>query len=151
MDEVDTMILAALRRDARLPVAELARDVGVSRATAHERLKRLQAQGVLLGTTTRIDPAKIGLPLRAFLFVRLDTSETRDQREVAGAIAQLTGVEKVHVITGEHDFLVEVLAKDMDAVGRLILDEIRAISGVSGTQSSIAFWSVEGVGPMRRA
>ncbi len=146
MDSVDRKILAALKRDARLPVAELGRLAGVSRATAHERLKRLQADGILLGTTARIDPAALGKPLRAFLFVQWRATEAGDQREVAGAIAALPGVEKVHVITGEHDFLVEVVAKDMDAIGRLIIENIRGIPGVSGTQSSIAFWSMEGVG-----
>ncbi len=145
MDSVDKKILAALKGDARLPVAELARIADVSRATAHERLKRLQTDGVLLGTTTRVDPAALGKPLRAFLFVQWH-ADAGDQREVASAIAALPGVEKVHVVTGEHDFLVEVVAKDMDAIGRLIIENIRGIPGVSGTKSSIAFWSMEGVG-----
>ncbi len=145
MDSVDRAILSALRQDARLPVAELGRLAGVSRATAHERMKRLQSEGILLGTTTRVDPAALGKPLRAFLFVNWH-ADAGDQREVASAIAALSGVEKVHVVTGQHDFLVEVVAKDMDAIGRLIIENIRSIPGVSGTESSMAFWSMEGVG-----
>ncbi len=148
MDVVDRAILDALRLDARMSVADLGRRAGVSRATAHERLRRLREDGVLLGTTARIDAAAMGLPLRAFLFVNWRAEEAGDQREVAKAIGALHGVEKVHVITGEHDFLVEVVAKDMDAVGRLIIEQIRAIPGVSGTQSSIAFWSLDGVGAL---
>lgn len=146
MDGVDKKILAALRDDARLAVAELARIAGVSRATAHERLKRLQADGVVLGTTVRVDPAALGRPLRAFLFVKWQAQEAGDQREVGAAIAELPGVEHVHIVTGQHDFLVEVVAKDMDEIGRLIIERIRAIPGVQGTESSIAFWSMAGVG-----
>jgi Lrp/AsnC family leucine-responsive transcriptional regulator len=148
MDAIDRKILQVLRADARTSVAELARLAGVSRVTAHDRLKRLQSDGILLGTTIRVDPAAVGKPLRAFLFVTWQAADVEDQREVAAAIAELSGVVNVHIVTGKHDFLVEVVAKDMDAVGRLIIEQMRAIPGVSGTESSIAFWSIEGTGAL---
>lgn len=144
MDALDEAMVKILRKDARLPVAELARQMGVSRATAHERLRRRLEDGSIQRTTIRLDPKAVGKPLRAFLFVAWQATADDDQRRVGRAIAALDGVERVHVITGPHDFLVEVLAEDMEAVGALIIDRIRAIPGVQGTQSSIAFWSLEG-------
>ncbi len=145
MDALDRAILVALREDARLPVAELARRVGTSRATAHDRLKRLQDRGVILGATIRLDPAALGHPLRGFLMVGW-RAEHQDQRAVARSIATIPGVERVHIITGPHDFLVEVMAPDMDAVGRIIIERIRSIPGVGATETLLSFWSFDGPG-----
>ncbi len=146
MDEVDTAILRVLREEARTPVAEVARRVGVTRATVHERLKRLTEAGILQGTTVRLDPAALGLALRAFILVQWRSDAGPDQREVAQSIARIPGVERVHNVTGTHDFLVEALARDMDSVGRLIVERMRAIPGVGPSETMIAFWSYEGQG-----
>ncbi len=145
MDELDRRILGLLRRDARLPVTELARQAGTSRATLHERLKRLQAT-VIRSSTVILDPAALGRPLRAFLLVGWRAERNDDQRGVAQAIAAIPGVERVHITTGQHDFLVEVVARDMDEVGRLIIERIRALPGVGGTETVLTFWTFEGAG-----
>ncbi len=145
MDELDRKIIGLLRRDARLPVAELARRAGTSRATLHERLRRLQ-ETVITGSTVVLDPAALGRPLRAFLLVGWRAERNDDQRGVARAIAAIPGVERVHITTGQHDFLVEVVARDMDEVGRLIIERIRALPGVGGTETVLTFWTFEGVG-----
>lgn len=146
MDDLDRKLIGILRTDARVPTAELARRVGVSRATAHERVKRLWADGVLKGTYTVLDPAALGRPLRAIVLVSWRSDEEGDQREVARAIAQTPDVDRVHVVTGRWDFLVEVLAKDMDEVGRIILERIRRLPGVGSTETLLTFWSFDGMG-----
>lgn len=146
MDDLDRKILSVLREEARTPIAEVARQVGVARATVHERLNRLEASGIVKGARLELDPAALGRPLRAFILVGWQAATETHQREVARRIAGLEGVARVHNVTGQRDFLVEVLGRDMDDVGRLIIERIRAIDGVGGTETLIAFWTFEGEG-----
>lgn len=146
VDAVDRRLLEAIRNDARRSVADLAQAAGVSRATAHERLKRLRENGVIKGTRTLLDPEALGHPLRAILLVHLMPDAAGDQREIAGQIAAIPDVDRVHVVTGRYDFLVEVLAKDMDEIGQVILERIRTLDGVGNTESLICFWSFDGPG-----
>ncbi len=145
MDELDRRIIELLRQDARLPVAELARRAQTSRATLHERLKRLQST-VIRGSTVVLDPAALGRPLRAFLLISWRAERNDDQRSVARQIAAIAGIERVHITSGQHDFLVEVVARDMDEVGRLIIERIRALPGVGGTETVLTFWTFDGAG-----
>lgn len=146
MDELDKKILAAVRADARLPVAELARRIGTSRATAHERYKRLNETGVIRGSYTVMDPKALGRPLRAILLVHLVPDVKSDQRAIAKEIAQIPDVDRVHIVSGRYDFIVEVLAKDMDEIGSIILERIRTIDGVGNTETILCFWSLDGPG-----
>lgn len=146
MDETDRHILQLLRKDARLPTAEVARMVGVSRATAHERIKRMQTSGIIKGSYAVMDPVKLGRPLRAILLVHLVPDAMSDQRAIAKQIAQIPDVDRVHIVTGRYDFVVEVLAKDMDEIGSIILERIRTIDGVGNTETMLCFWSLDGPG-----
>ena len=146
MDPTDRRILDLLRRDARIPTAQVARAIGVSRATAHERIKRLHETGVITGSQVTVDPAALGRPLRAILLVHLVPDAASDQRTIAKQIAGIPDVDRVHIVTGRYDFVVEVLAKDMDEIGSIILERIRTIDGVGNTETMLCFWSLDGPG-----
>ena len=146
LDELDKEILKVLQGDARMPLAEVARKVDVARATVHQRVKRLEQAGVIRGATLELDPGALGRPLRAFILIGWRAEASTDQRAVAREIAAIDGVVRVHNVTGQKDFLVEVLGKDMDEVGRLIIERIRPLPGVGGTETLMAFWTFEGAG-----
>ena len=146
MDGTDRRILDLLRRDARLPTAEVARQVHVSRATAHERIKRLHETGIIRGSHVVMDPAALGRPLRAILLVHLVPDIRSDQRTIGKQIAEIPDVDRVHIVSGRYDFVVEVLAKDMDEIGSIILERIRTIEGVGNTETMLCFWSMDGPG-----
>ena len=69
MDDIDCAILAELQANARIPFAELGRRVGLSTPAAIERVRRLEEREVIVGYRTLVDPAKVGLPVRAFVKV----------------------------------------------------------------------------------
>ena len=85
MDATDRAILDVLRADARVSVRELAAQVGVSRASAYSRLKRLQDTGVIRGFTVDIDPAALGLGLPAYVHVRIKQNSWKTFRQRAWA------------------------------------------------------------------
>lgn len=146
MDELDRRILKLLREDGRRPIAEIAREADVARATVHQRLDRLEERGVVAGASLDLDPEALGYPLRAFVFVEWRADRDRDQRNVAQQLAQVQGVARIHVVTGSEDFLVEALAPDMDHLGETIIEDLREVEGVGDTETRLAFWTYEGPG-----
>lgn len=152
MDELDRRILELLREDARRPIAEIAREADVARATVHQRLDGLQERGIVAGTSLDLDPEALGYPLRAFIFVEWRAERERDQRIVARQLAEVPGVDRVHIVTGSQDFLVEALASGMDELGETIIEELRAVDAVGDTETRLTFWTVEGPGvPLEEA
>ncbi len=147
LDELDRSILQVLVEDARTSTAEVARRVGAARATVHHRIQRLEEQGVIEGATLMLDHGRLGKPLHAFIRTAWVAESEADQRAVARRIAEVPGVVRVHIVTGGRDFLVEVRAEDMEDVGTTIIDELRGISGVGDTETTMVFWSYDGTVP----
>ena len=113
LDDFDRKIIAALRRDGRMPVTTLAERVGLSKTPCQVRLKRLVETGVIRGFTALIDGAKIGLDHIAFTEVKL--SDTRDKalQEFNAAVQQIPEIEECHMIASSFDYLLKVRTSDI--------------------------------------
>ncbi|HEX7127941.1 MAG TPA: Lrp/AsnC family transcriptional regulator [Thermodesulfobacteriota bacterium] len=137
VDEVDEAILRVLRRNARLSQEQIGHEINLSRPAVHERMRRLEARGVIHGYTVRVDWAALGLPFAAFVAVK---TEGRKYTEVERAILDLEGrdaeVEESHTLVGEWCLLVKVRAASSPALQRL-LDRIREVPGVKTTRTTI--------------
>jgi Lrp/AsnC family transcriptional regulator, leucine-responsive regulatory protein len=132
-DVFDQRILAALSRNARASNLELEGEVKLSHSAISRRIARLEAAGVIEGYGARINAAKLGLTVRAFVGV------TRDPALSAEALAQslstIPGVKVSYIVTGEQDVFLEVLAKDLQDFANLMLTRVQAIVGVSTTRT----------------
>jgi DNA-binding Lrp family transcriptional regulator len=133
LDDLDHRLIHALRDDARLPTATLARRLGVSRGTVQNRIDRLVAGGVLLGFTVRLraDVERVGV--RAITSVEVRAA---DMRVVIGALKGLPDVVRIHSTNGRWDLVLEIAAPDLSTLDRTLHD-IRAIRGVSLSETSI--------------
>lgn len=127
-DETDLEILNILQQNARTSNAEVARRLGMAPSAILERVRKLEARGLLRGYEARINPEAIGLPLLAFVFVRSDapTGET----DLGERLARVEGVQEVHHIAGEDCFLVKVRTADAKSLGRLLRDGIGGLGSV---------------------
>ncbi|MFI6344503.1 Lrp/AsnC family transcriptional regulator [Streptomyces sp. NPDC050560] len=112
MDETDRGILVELDGDPRVPMAELARRVGVSVPTARDRVRRLTESGVIRGFRLDVDPAALGYPVAAFVRIRPGPGQLPRIIELARRLPQ---VSECHRITGEDCFLLKVHAPDVGA------------------------------------
>ncbi len=132
LDDIDHRLLAELRHDGRASLQVLAERVGVARATAYSRVRRLEADGVITGYRAEIDPAKVdrGLAALILLSVRQDSFKTLPNR-----LAAVSGVEWVAMTTGEHDFVLFVRTKDPANLRDVVLGEIQTIADVVSTQT----------------
>ena len=143
LDAVDRRIVAALGRDARLSVRQLAEQVHISRSAAHARLTRLVDEGVITGFHAAVDREKLGLSLTALVIVKVDT----DWPTVSEALAALPFVEKAQALGGDVDILLTVNAPDHDALSETILRRIHTMPGVASTRSYIVLDEKAGTPP----
>lgn len=133
MDDVDQHLLARLRENARAPVAELARSLGLSRTTVQSRLARLERTGVVSGYSVRLSEAAERGLIHAFVML---TVEPKQASAVTAAMRRLAGVRRLQSVSGPFDMIAAVEAPSVERMDALI-DEIGAISGVERTNSSI--------------
>ena len=108
LDEKDLAILGILRNDSRRSTKAIAAELDMPRATVHERIKRMVEKGVIRGFTVKLDHAKMGKPITAFILISFLPEPTISQRNLAQDIATMEGVQEVHLISGEYDILAKV-------------------------------------------
>ncbi|WP_334194565.1 Lrp/AsnC family transcriptional regulator [Pararhodobacter sp.] len=106
LDRLDIAILEALQDNARTPLSEIGRRIGLSQPAISERVKRLEERGIIAGYAARLDPAALGLGMMAI--IRLKTTHEHIQPALR-AFAQMPPVIEVHRLTGEDCFLLKVL------------------------------------------
>lgn len=131
-DEVDRAILAALVEDGRLPVNELARKVGVSRATAYARFEALQASGVIRAFRADVDPVALGGTIAAMVLVNVEQGSWREVRE---QLVELPGFEYMAATSGSFDFVVIVRVADVAALRDVVLYRLHQSPAVRSTQT----------------
>jgi Lrp/AsnC family transcriptional regulator, leucine-responsive regulatory protein len=117
-DQIDRDILSLLERDARVSFKELAEKVGLSANAVAERVRKLHGQGAIQGFTAVVDPVAVGLPLRALIEVKMESSTTAAQFEARAAATP--GVVRALVTTGKYDWVLEVVARDQADLQRVI-------------------------------
>lgn len=133
MDDLDQQLIALLRQDARLSVADLAHKLQVSRGTVTNRLRKLEDTQVIVGYTVRLKPEAQTERIRAWMGVLVEGNRTRE------VIANLMGepsVASLHDTNGRWDLLAELEVGSMAELSQA-LERIRLLSGIRGTETSI--------------
>lgn len=133
MDDLDQHLLARLRDNARAPVAELARALGLSRTTIQSRLARLERTGVIAGYAVRLSQAREAALIHAFVML---TVEPKQASAVTAALRRLSGVRRLQSVSGPFDMIATVEAANVSEMDGLI-DEIGALKGVERTNSCL--------------
>ena len=141
MDDVDLVLLRALQRDARQPIAELARQLRLASSAVFARVRKLEDAGVISGYHARLDARSFDRGLLAFVYVR--TNERPNEIRAADALAALPDVLEVHHIAGEDCYLVKVRTRDAEALGRLIRMELGSVEGLVATRTTIVFETIK--------
>ena len=139
MDTTDRKLLALLRHDARTPVIELARQLGVSRATVQNRMRRLESDGVIRGYTVAIGTDSRKPTVRALMSICTDNAA---EASVIEALRGNPNVSVVHHTTGRWDLIAEINADSLSAFNRIV-GTLRLITGVSATETNILLDSYE--------
>ena len=139
LDEVDLRILRMLQEDARTPFSRVAKEVGVSEATVHMRVKRLKELGVLRGFQALVDPSSVGKGLTAITLIKADPMK---YAEILEKLKSIPDVYEVYDVTGEYDAVVKLRSGNREELASLI-DDIGRIPGVSATLTMIVLKTVK--------
>ena len=138
LSATDRAIIEILQREGRSTYADIGARVGVSATAAHERIKKLEARGVITGYQAAIDPALVGAGVRAFIFVSQVAGPRGTLEEL---FADMPWVQECHHVAGEETLLLKVRAQSMPALEHLVW-EIRALDSVERTRTVVVLATV---------
>jgi len=136
IDGIDKIILNQLMIDARTPILSIAREIGISGAAIHQRLRKLEASGLIKGSKFIINPKVLGFKTLAFVGIFLENSS-----KYKDAIKRLTEINEViesHYTTGNYAIFVKILCKDNEHLMQVLNHEIQQIKGVARTETFIS-------------
>ena len=115
LDLIDRKIVAALMQDATQPIGRIADQVGLSQTPCWKRIQKLEANGVLTGRVAIADPAKLGLGLTVFAGVEAPDHSPEWRAGFERALAAMPEVREVYRMAGIYDYLLQVIARDIEA------------------------------------
>lgn len=141
LDDTDRRILELVQRDASLAQAEIAKRVGLSTAAVHERVKKLEAAGVIRRWTALVDPAAVRAQVCAFVEVFFE--HPRYEKGFLERVKELDAVQECHHITGEFSLLLKVRVPDMPALQSLLLEQLSGHHGVRQTRTVMVLSTVK--------
>ncbi|WP_306212916.1 Lrp/AsnC family transcriptional regulator [Actinoplanes sp. RD1] len=130
LDHINKQIIEHLQRDGRMSYATLAKEIGLSEAAVRQRVQRLLDNG-LMQIVAVTDPLTLGFARQAMVGVKV----LGDMRRVADEIAAIPEVDYVVICAGGYDMLVELVCTDDEHLLELLNDKIRAVEGVSATET----------------
>lgn len=136
LDAIDRKILKFLVKNARMPYLEIARECGISGAAIHQRIKKLEDTGVVLGSRMIVNPKMLGFDVCAFVNLRIQDPIMGSS--VAEKIKHIPEVVECHFITGEYSAMVKLYCVDNEHLMHTIFYNILRIPGITSTQTYIS-------------
>ncbi len=135
-DKLDITILNALCENARTPYLEIARDYGVSGAAVHQRVQRLLASKVIVGSHCELDPSTIGFNVVAY--VGLCAKPGTDINELIEAVKEIREISECHIVTGKYDLIVKLHARSNGDILKIVTERMRALP-LASTETMVSF------------
>ena len=148
MDRIDRAILAALAKNARLTNKELAAALGLAQSSCLERVRRLIGAGILRGFHADIDLSAIGIGLEAMMTLSLARHTQSSYRTLHDHLLALPEVLALYHVTGQHDFLVHLAARDVTHLRDFVVEKIATRKEVGRVETHIVFEHVRTRGPL---
>lgn len=135
LDAIDRKILKFLIKNARTPFLEIARECGISGAAIHQRIRKLDESGVILGSRLLVDPRTLGFDVCAYIGIRLESPKELGQ--TLEALKKIPEIVECHFITGSYSLFVKLYCLDNDHLMKVI-ESLQNIPGISSTQTYIS-------------
>ena len=143
LDQTDRRILAHLQAHGRVSNLELAQAVHLSPAQCNRRHRRLEERGYVKRYEARLDAAKVGLGVLAIVHVTMERGHIREVVKFRDTIASLTQVQECYAVTGDFDYVLKVVARDLKALSDFLLGTLAQLPGVNGVRSSVCLDEVK--------
>jgi len=141
LDSKDIQILRLIQENCRLTSREIADIIDSPVTTVFAKTKRFEKMGLVNGYHAVLNASKLNAGTTAFIFISFahKGDKALSHRKVAKEIAQFPEVQEAHIVSGEWDFLVKVKVRNVDAVGKFVVDGLRLLRGIEKTQTCFVF------------
>jgi DNA-binding Lrp family transcriptional regulator len=143
LDRIDLRILDHLQRQARASNLDLAAAASLSPAQCHRRHRRLEEAGYVSGYETRLSAARLGLTVVAFIHVSMERGHIRELKKFQDLLGNLPQVQECYSVTGDFDYVLKVVARDLPALARFLMDTLMRLPGVAGVRSSVCMEEIK--------
>ena len=143
MDNYDARILSALQRDGRVSWSRLAEEINLSASACQRRVEALVDKGIVENFTVNLNEDALGHHVKAFVAVNIDRQNTDLAQDFRRKVREHPQVQACHMISGGIDFMLEVVADDLDAFGNFIDGDLLSMPAVKDASSSIVLKEVK--------
>ena len=143
LDQTDLAILRELQADGRLSNAKLAEKLSLSETPCWRRLKRLEADGFIEGYQASLSRKKLGYGVVAFVQVTLGNHAGDAPLQFEKLVASMPEILACHNVTGDCDYMLQIVASDLDAYGAFVRDQLRKLPGVTSIRSNLSLRAVK--------
>jgi Lrp/AsnC family leucine-responsive transcriptional regulator len=143
LNEKDLDILDSLQKNCRMTAKEIAQTIDSPVTTVFAKMKRMQELGFIKNYKAVLNAQKLNRGTTAFILAsfsyRLKEEASLSQRKIAKEIAIFQEVQEVHIITGDWDILIKVKEKDVESIGKFVIDKLRFVKGIEKTLTCMVF------------
>jgi len=143
IDAIDRRIIQVIQSNGKITVNELAERVGLSQSPCARRVRLLEEAGIIKGYAAVIDQKKVGLPISAFASIKLERQREEDLERFERAVSGWSEVVDCYLMTGQRDYLMRIVARDLDAYERFLKDKLTRLDGVASIETSFALGQVK--------
>ncbi len=137
IDRTDKKILELLQKNAKITNAKLSKEIGLSPAPTLERVRKLEARGIISGYHAKLNMSKIGLGVSTFVMVSLKGHNKKNLKSFLDKIKDVENIIECHHITGSGDFILRIVAEDIESYQELMLDKVSEIEVTDSLQSMV--------------
>ena len=147
-DRIDLKLLRFLQEHGRASNLELAQAINLSASQCHRRHRRLEELRVITGYETRLDAAALGLGVVAFVHVAMEKGHNANLRKFTDAIRALPEVLECFSVTGDFDYVIKIVARDLKSLSQFLMDTLMGLPGVSNVRSSVCLDQIKSTGSL---
>lgn len=137
IDRTDKKILEILQKNAKITNAKLSQEIGLSPAPTLERVRKLEARGIISGYHAKLNMSKVGLGVSTFVMVSLKGHNKKNIDSFLDKIKDVENIVECHHITGSGDFILRIVAEDIESYQELMLDKVSEIEVTDSLESMV--------------
>lgn len=143
LDRIDIRIINILKKEGRINITDLAREINLTPTPCNERVKRLEQEGIIDHFSVVLDPARLGLTICVWIMIRLDQSSMAVFSEFGQTVKDFDEIEECFLMTGDFDVMMKVRVKDMEAYQHFMRTKLPNLPGIIQTKSQVVIEEVK--------
>ena len=136
LDGIDKKILQMLMENSRIPILEIAKNIGISGAAIHQRLRKLEKNNLIIGSSIKVNTKILGYTTMAFIGIFLDRAT--NNKTVVNQLREIKEILECHYTTGDWSILAKLICKDNEDLMEILTKKIQTIKGVARTETYIS-------------